>query len=85
MPITKEMVDIFCPKHDRTSCNDTRLCNGLDTASYGARCVRCALLQIIDEYEGKVPADYVLSSRIEKKENVCLCGRNEICACKGIR
>ena len=39
----------FVP-HGRTSCSDENPCNGLGTAGYGARCDRCALLQL-NEYD----------------------------------
>lgn len=48
-------------KHDRTSCSDEHIANGLST-SLGAgrtqpRCIRCSLLEI---KSGKVAADYDL-------------------------
>lgn len=39
----------FVP-HGRTSCSDEDPCNGPGTAGYGARCDRCALLQL-NEYD----------------------------------
>jgi hypothetical protein len=35
--------------HSRSSCSDDNVANGLYTASYGPRCVRCGLLEM-DEY-----------------------------------
>lgn len=37
------------PKHDRSSCNDDNVCNGLDTADYGYRCTRCTLLELLED------------------------------------
>ena len=55
----KELIDILCPKHDRTSCNDENIGNGfshkcdefgnylttIDAEDF-PRCGRCALLEI---------------------------------------
>jgi len=56
----KELIDILCPEHDRTSCNDENIGNGfshkfdefsddflttIDSEDF-PRCGRCALLQI---------------------------------------
>ena len=38
----------FIP-HSRTSCSDDNITNGLYSADYGPRCVRCGLLEF-DEY-----------------------------------
>jgi hypothetical protein len=43
-----EFVDLFCPEHSRTSCDDQQLQNGW--GSYregGARCNRCGFLDAI--------------------------------------
>lgn len=39
--------------HSRTSCNDQEVRNGLYSADYGPRCVRCGLLELseIDYHE----------------------------------
>ena len=35
-------------KHDRTSCSDTKISNGWHSASYGARCNKCLLIEILN-------------------------------------
>ena len=50
----KELIDILCPEHDRTSCSDDNVSNGFyreeDSTTieskYFPRCGRCALLEI---------------------------------------
>jgi hypothetical protein len=39
--------------HERTSCSDSNPVNGLESAEYGPRCSRCALLEL-----SEVDADY---------------------------
>lgn len=34
--------------HGRTSCSDDNIRNGLGSAEYGARCTRCALLELTE-------------------------------------
>jgi hypothetical protein len=69
--ITKETLEVFAPEHDRTSCSDTNRCNGLDSALYhgrtGPRCTRCALLEILYEFDGEVPSNFKLVARMELK------------------
>lgn len=48
----KELIDIICPEHCRTSCSDIDLSNTWCMAEdiylfYPHRCTRCALLSII--------------------------------------
>ena len=43
------LLNEIIPNHDRSSCNDDNICNGLNTAEYGHRCIRCALLELLDE------------------------------------
>lgn len=38
--------------HSRTSCSDENPVNGLYSADYGPRCVRCGLMEL-DEYNGQ--------------------------------
>jgi len=35
-------------EHNRTSCSDTNVCNGYGSASYGARCNKCHLIEILN-------------------------------------
>jgi hypothetical protein len=61
MKLTREAVDIFRPKHGRTSCDDNNLCNGYGgwTGKYDPdtgrkvirypRCNRCYLLEHVGE------------------------------------
>ena len=35
-------------EHGRTSCSDTEVCNGWGSASYGARCNKCHLIEILN-------------------------------------
>ena len=47
--LTLNGVDAFAPLHSRTSCDDSKLANGWDSAEDGgARCVRCALLESLE-------------------------------------
>jgi len=39
--MTRELVDAFCPDHDRTSCSDKNHCND-------DRCSRCYLLEALE-------------------------------------
>ena len=69
--ITREAIDIFVPEHGRTSCADEYPINGLDSADYGARCARCALLDIVQDYSGEVPDNYevtLIVTKVERKE-----------------
>jgi hypothetical protein len=36
-------------EHDRTSCSDENPSNGYGSASYGARCEKCHLIEILNE------------------------------------
>lgn len=62
MVLTKEIIDIICPDHDRTSCSDDNRSNGfykvdmkkdprgveyISKDSYLPRCARCYLLDSI--------------------------------------
>jgi len=35
--------------HSRTSCSDSNVCNGYDSADYGARCTKCHLIELFDQ------------------------------------
>ena len=49
----KELINIICPKHCRTSCSDLNICNGIYSGITRARCLRCTLLSI--ERDGFAP------------------------------
>lgn len=55
-----EFLNIICPNHGRTSCNDDDLNNGfysyIGHESWHGRCTRCILLQIINGEE--IPEDF---------------------------
>jgi hypothetical protein len=59
--LTREMVDAFCPEHDRSSCSDSSRDNGFNAARRSnrgvPRCTRCALLEALD---GEHPTDFDL-------------------------
>ena len=42
----QELVDLICPKHTRTSCNDENLNNGIEIDDGNFRCTRCMLLDL---------------------------------------
>lgn len=48
--LTAAVIDATVPKHARSSCSDTNICNGWgsDNADAGYRCKRCALLEWLD-------------------------------------
>jgi hypothetical protein len=47
--LTLNAIDALAPLHGRTSCDDSKLANGWDSAEDGgARCVRCALLESLE-------------------------------------
>jgi hypothetical protein len=53
-----ELLELLAPEHGRTSCTDTDLNNGFDSATKSTgriapRCLRCALLELAksDEWE----------------------------------
>lgn len=39
-------------QHGRSSCNDDHVCNGYGSATYGARCSKCHLIQILNNEWG---------------------------------
>lgn len=64
--LTKETVNLFAAEHCRTSCSDENRNNGLRSTGpdrRSPRCVRCALLDIIEE--GGYFQDYPLSLTIQ--------------------
>jgi len=67
----KKYSDIILPliEHERTSCSDTNICNGYESANYGARCMKCFLLEILDNQHGnKFQVDFVIN--ILNTENI---------------
>lgn len=54
----RELIDVICPEHSRTSCNDNNLDNGLYSGDSFTRCARCTLLEILKE--GFMPEDHIL-------------------------
>jgi len=74
----KELVDVIAPEHDRTSCSDDNLSNGLyfdidDVLS--SRCSRCVLLEIAGRaweppaachsyMQNKLPIDFAVNLTI---------------------
>lgn len=65
---TRELIDNLVPFHERTSCDDAKLGNGLETAKYhgrtAPRCVRCALLECVDYHQGVLPPDFECNLQI---------------------
>jgi hypothetical protein len=62
----RELVDLLCPKHDRTSCSDDNINNGFDAGSHGLpRCSRCALLEIVESKY--IPKDMVVNVCFHKE------------------
>lgn len=45
--VAKEILELICPEHNRTSCSDTDTQNGLYSNDSYTRCARCTLLEII--------------------------------------
>jgi len=47
----QKLIDIISPEHDRTSCSDDNLENGLSSydGELTLRCSRCMLLEIMNE------------------------------------
>ena len=56
-------------EHDRTSCSDSNVSNGYGSASYGARCNKCHLIEILNsDYDNEFSVDFNISiSRICKR------------------
>jgi len=52
--IIRKYKDVILPliEHDRSSCSDENPCNGFGSASYGARCNKCHLIEILDGQYG---------------------------------
>lgn len=46
---TKKLINILFPTHDRTSCSDTNIQNGINGFDHHIRCSRCALLSLIKD------------------------------------
>jgi hypothetical protein len=67
MPMGRFIIDCIAPQHGRTSCSDTNRINGLDSAGYGCRCLRCALLEIAEQRYW--PREYTISVEIKKAED----------------
>lgn len=69
--VTQESLNDFGAEHSRTSCSDTNRCNGLNSALYHGRteprCIRCALLEILYDYNGEVPSNFQLVTSLELK------------------
>lgn len=64
--LTREMIDVFRPTHDRTSCSDDKPVNGFDE---GPRCTRCALLDLIDGQYGcrvRLPSETYLTFELSR-------------------
>jgi hypothetical protein len=57
--ITLDMVDVLAPEHYRTSCSDDDIVNGFNSSEYGARCTRCALLEVVHDQDGEIPQEFV--------------------------
>jgi hypothetical protein len=56
----RTLIDMICPTHGRTSCNDENLNNGFWTSSsdtWHGRCRRCMLLELVRGSDG-VPANF---------------------------
>ena len=53
--------------HDRTSCSDDNVCNGYGSASYGARCSKCRLIEVLnDDWDDEWEVDInVIITKIE--------------------
>ena len=49
--------------HGRTSCSDQDIRNGLGSAEYGARCTRCALLELTEHDAHSYDAELSLTFR----------------------
>jgi hypothetical protein len=49
-------------EHSRTSCSDTNVSNGYGSASYGARCSKCHLIEILNsDYENEFTVTFDVS------------------------
>lgn len=79
MKLTKEFVDTVKPEHDRISCDDNNLNNGLGSAGHwgrtGPRCTRCGLLEIVEIHNGIIPDNFKLQVelRITEYDSTCPC------------
>ena len=49
--LSKEMVDVLTPEHDRITCSDLSRVNGYPNSIGYYRCNRCALLNAVDGHE----------------------------------
>lgn len=54
--------------HSRTSCSDENPCNGYGTADYGARCMKCHLIKILNDEWNDEMFDVEFEVRITKVE-----------------
>ncbi len=71
----KEFIDKIYPLHDRTSCSDDDLGNGLYSNDGYARCARCVMLELLSK---ELPKSHSFSIQIniddkiaEKEQKFC--------------
>jgi hypothetical protein len=59
--VNKEII-LSLLEHSRTSCSDTNVSNGYSSASYGARCSKCHLIEILNsDYENEFVVTFGIS------------------------
>jgi len=59
--LTRELIDVLTPEHDRTSCDDTDLANAYVVSNSYVRCVRCHLLDNVGMYVRDLGIQLVVS------------------------
>lgn len=62
----KELIDIICPTHDRSSCSDEDLQNGFNSNDHFTRCGRCTLLCVLRDRSLPENHEVQINCRIEK-------------------
>lgn len=47
--LTREVVDYLQPNHDKGTCSDANICNGIKISYISPRCRRCTMLDALEE------------------------------------
>lgn len=70
--ITRPLLDLFAPKHDRRSCNDENYWDGAtctDEGAWNISCVRCTILEALECDNLRSLADYDFKLVVEDCTN----------------